>query len=175
MCLRTFPGFLAKNDRPDSIPPPVKIPSMFQLVGPREPERFWCPVRAVDIYLTRTQAPEYSADDTRLLRHPNPKTTTTKGHVALWIRRAISLAYAHAGSGSEAPHHVNAHEVRAVAHSLSAYTGASVQEVLEAARWQGEESFFRHYIRDMSHSLTGPAGQAPIVVAGRINPSYNRV
>ena len=174
MCLRTFPGFLAKNDRPDGIPPPVKIPSMFQLVGAREPERFWCPVRAVDVYLARTQGPEYDTADARLLRHPNPKVTTTKGHVALWIRRAISLAYEHSGSGSEAPHHVNAHEVRAVAHSLAAYNGATIREVLDAARWQGEESFFRHYIRDMSQSLAGPAGQAPIVVAGRINTNYNQ-
>ena len=169
--IRTFPGFLAKNSRPDHVPTVLKIPSMFQLVGAQEPERFWCPVRALDIYISRTQGPEYSQQDTRLLRHPDPGKTTTKGHVAYWIRKAVSLAYESAGTGGAAPH-VNAHEVRAVAHSLVAYNGASLQDVLEGAQWKGPESFYKHYLRDMSSSLVGPAGQAPIVIAGRVRTSH---
>ena len=99
LTLRTYAGFLAKNDRPDKLPSPIRLPSMFQLVGRQEPERFWCPVRAIDIYLYRTQGPEYSQEDSRLLRIPKPKITTTKGHVAYWIRRAVSLAYDSAGRG----------------------------------------------------------------------------
>ena len=144
LTLRTYAGFLAKNDRPDKLPSPIRLPSMFQLVGRQEPERFWCPVRAIDIYLYRTQGPEYSQEDSRLLRHPKPKITTTKGHVAYWIRRAVSLAYD------------------------SAYNGASLQDVLDGAGWHGEESFFRHYIRDMTAALAGPAGKAPVVIAGRV-------
>ena len=166
LTLRTFVGFLAKNDRPDKLPAPIKIPSMFNLVGRCEPERFWCPVRAVDIYLSRTQGNEYSPEDTRLLRHPSPKITTTKGHVAFWIRNAVTLAYEAAGRGGEDPH-INAHEVRALAHSLAHYRGASLKEVLDGGRWRGGESFFRHYLRDMTGSLEGPAGTAPVVIAGR--------
>ena len=140
---------------------------MAHLVGQHEPERFWCPVRAIDLYLARTQGPEYCSEDSRLLRHPDPKVSTTKGHVAFWIRKAVSLAYEAAGKGGDSPH-VNAHEVRAVAHSLSAYNGASLQDVLDGARWQGEETFFKHYLRDMTGALTGPAGSAPVVIAGRI-------
>ena len=103
MYIRTFPGFLAKNDRPDKLPVPIRIPSMYHLVGGAEAERFWCPVRALDIYLARTQGPEYSKEDIRLLRHPNPKVATTKGHVAMWIRRAVSLAYESAGKGGGGP------------------------------------------------------------------------
>ena len=168
--LRTFAGFLAKNDRPDQLPPPVKIPSMFQLVGHREPERFWCPVRAIDLYITRTQGPEHDPQDIRLLRHPNPRVSTTKGHVALWIRKAVTIAYEQAGTGEHSPH-VNAHEVRAIAHSLAAYNGASLTEILDGAGWHGPESFYRHYLRDMSGSLAGPAGTGPVVVAGRISNS----
>ena len=171
LSIRTFPGFLAKNDRPDHVRPPVRIPSMFQCVGAREPERFWCPVRAIDIYLTRTQGTQYSAQDTRLLRHPNPSMSTTKGHVAYWIRKAVAIAYENAGTGGDAPH-VNAHEVRAVAHSLAAYNGASLQQVLDGAQWKGPESFYKHYLRDMSSSLAGPAGTAPIVIAGQVGTSH---
>ena len=171
LSIRTFAGFLAKNDRPDHLRPPVKIPSMFQSVGAQEPERFWCPVRAIDIYLARTQSARYSSQDTRLLRHPNSSMTTTKGHVAYWIRRAVTIAYEGAGTGGDAPN-VNAHEVRAVAHSLAAYNGASLREVLDGAQWKGPESFFRHYLRDMSGSMGGPAGTAPIVIAGQVRTSH---
>ena len=141
---------------------------MYNLVGRDEPERFWCPVRAIDIYLARTQNKDYSPEDTRLLRHPSPKITTTKGHVAFWIRHTVTLAYEAAGRGGEDPH-VNAHEVRAMVHSLAAYRGASLKEVLDGGRWRGDESFFRHYLRDMTGSLDGPAGSAPVVLAGRTN------
>ena len=68
--------------------------------------------------------------------------------------------------GGEDPH-INAHEVRALAHSLAHYRGASLKEVLDGGRWRGGESFFRHYLRDMTGSLEGPAGTAPVVIAGR--------
>ena len=168
MLISTFPGFLAKNDRPDKIPVPVRVPSLCHTVGRHEAERFWCPVRAIDIYLVRTQSDEYSLQDQRLLRHPNPNMTTTQGHVGVWIKRAISLAYESAGKGGDTPH-VNAHEVRAVAHSLAAYSGASLKEVLEGGRWSGQESFFKHYLRDMSSALAGPAAKGPVVIAGRLN------
>ena len=163
LTLNTHVGFLAKNQRPDVKPSPVQIHSMDHCVGQGEPERLWCPVRCTQVYLARTPNGAYSVQDTRVLRHPDPNHKTTKGHVALWIRMAISTAYTAAGAD---PVNVNAHEVRALAHSLSAYSGATVSEVLEGGKWSSANSFFRHYLREM----TGATGslRAPIVAAGRL-------
>ena len=163
--VHTHPGFLAKNARPSVIPPPLTIPSMAHLVGEKEPERLWCPVRAIELYMARTMNGPYSVEDTRLLRHPQPEMRTTKGHISLWIRSAIREAYAAAGSDPD-PVHVRAHEVRAVAHSLVAYDGATLPEILEGGRWRSSGSFFRHYLRDVSSSLE--SAKAPVVVAGRV-------
>ena len=164
--MKPFPRFLAKNDRPDRVPSPIVIPSMDHIVG-REPERLWCPVRAVEIYLARTPDGPYAADDFHLLRHPKSTVRTTKGHIALWIRRAVTLAYEAAGEGTESVH-CNPHEVRAIAHSLAAYNGASLREVIQGGRWSSSEPFFRHYLRDMSETLSGSIGRRPLIVAGNL-------
>ena len=56
--------------------------------------------------------------------------------------------------------------MRAVAHSLAAFSGASLKEVLEGGRWSGQDSFFKHFLRDMSSDLSGPAAKGPVVIGG---------
>ena len=165
MTIHTKPGFLAKNAKPTLVSPPMVIPSLKHLVGRKEPERLLCPVRATQVYIRRTPDGPYPAGDSRVLRHPKPTMSTGKNHVALWIRSAISTAY---NAAAEKPDkvHVNAHEVRAVAHSLVAYNGASLEEILRGGRWAASGSFFNHYLRDMSHSTM--ARTTPIVAGGVI-------
>ena len=164
LILKTFPGFLVKNQRPDELPVQVTIPSMDHLVGPKDLERLWCPVRAASIYMARTPNGAYSAEDIRLLRHPDPAKKTTKGNVAAWIRQAISTAYERAGDSRDYMH-VNAHEVRAVAHSLALYNGATLSEVLQGGNWRSDGSLFKHYLRNMS-SATG--SKTVCVAAGKL-------
>ena len=165
LTIHAHPGFLAKNARPSVVQEPFRIPSMNQMVGSNEPERLWCPVRAVEVYLARTPNGPYSVEDTRLFRHPVPTMRTTKGHVSMWIRNTIKEAYAAAGKDTDLVH-VRAHEVRAVAHSLVHYDGATIAEVLEGGRWRGSGSFFRHYLRDVAGSVEKLSG--PCVVAGKV-------
>ena len=136
---------------------------MRHMVGRREPERLWCPVRVTQVYISRTPDGPYLAADARILRHPTPTMNTKKSHVALWIRQAISLAYEKAADKPDKVH-VNAHEVRAVAHSLVAYNGASLEEILEGGRRSAKGSFFNHYLRDMSRRVR----TAPFVAGGRL-------
>ena len=165
LTIHTHPGFLAKNARPTVIQQPFVIPSMKQMVGPREPERLWCPVRAVEAYISRTPDGAFSVEDTRLLRHPISTIRTTKGHVSMWIRNTIKEAYSAAGKDTDTVHN-RAHEVRAIAHSLVAYDGATIAEVLEGGRWRSSGSFYQHYLRDVATSVENL--NAPIVVAGKV-------
>ena len=91
-------GVLAKDQRPDVKPSPVQIHSVDLCVEHGETKRLWCPVRCTEVYLAGTPNGAYSVQDTRVLRHPSPTYSTTKGHVALWIRMAISTAYSAAGA-----------------------------------------------------------------------------
>ena len=115
--------------------------------------------------MTRTPNGPYSVEDGRLLRHPSPTTRTTKGNVAQWIKTAIVKAYEAAGVDTT-DLNFRAHEVRAVANSLAAYDGATLEEVMAGGRWRTPNSFFRHYLRDMSATLQHLSG--PVIAAGRL-------
>ena len=91
----------------------------------------------------------------------------TKGHIAMWIRNCVQLAYEAAGKSSDAPHITNAHEVRAVAHSLVALSGASLEEILEGGKWASSGSFFEHYYRHLNRPAAG-SSSTPVVVGGRV-------
>ena len=161
----TRPGFLRKNSKPTVCEEPVIIRSMKHLVGRHDLERLLCPVRAVTVYISRTPDGAWPVEEEIILRHPDPLIRTTKGHVAVWIKNAISMAYVQAKEVTD-DIHINAHEVRAVSHSLVAFDGASLNEILEGGRWKSSGSFLQHYFRDMSRS-SATSGR-PIVVAGRI-------
>ena len=134
------------------------------MFGPDEKERFLCPVRAVIVYKSRTPDGAYAAGDHTLLCHPSPGVTTKKSVVALWIRQCITKAYDAAQLDSK---HANAHKVRAVAHYLCLYKGATLEEVCEGGRWSSKQSFFNHYVRSMDGTSAGSAS-LPAVAGGQI-------
>ena len=164
LTLHTQTGFLAKTDRPGASRAPIIIPSMSHMVGQREPERLLCPVLAVTKYLARTPNGQWSSQDERLLRHPNCKRKTTKGNVSMWIRSAVVLT--HEAAGQSPADGTRPHEVRAIASSLLASAGATMDEVLEGGRWRSKNTFFNHYLREMGDTLQRIG--APVVAAGKV-------
>ena len=157
----TKPDFIAKNEKPSEIKKPVIFSSLKHLFGNKEPERLLCPVRAAVVYKSRTPDGMWPAEKEELLRHPVCTQNVTKGHIAEWIKNAIKLAYEAADAGDI---DCNAHEVRAVAHSLVSFSGATLEEVLEGGKWSSSGSFFHHYLRDLS-SLSGKG--VTVVAAGK--------
>lgn len=166
--LRPVPGFLAKTQLPQQKGLQFQIPGMTHLV-PGEPERLLCPVRALQIYVKRTNDPEFLQGRERLLLHYNPKVMTTKAsHVSQWIVDAIVTAYKHAPQQDVPLLGVKAHETRAVAHSIAYFNNASLTEVMEGARWKQASTFAGHYLRDMTVAIQEVYQLAPMVAAGRI-------
>ena len=168
MELRVYPGFVAKNQLPDTVFQPFMVPSLHHLV-PGEVERFLCPVRAVSLYLERTTDPDFLKDRRALLLHFNPSVSKTKAsHVSQWIVDAIVTAYKNLDNELLQRHQVNAHEVRAIANSLSYFNNCSLTEVLDGARWRSTSTFINHYLRDMVVDLEGIYQLGPVVVAQRV-------
>ena len=168
MTLRAYPGFVAKNQVPESIFQPFNIPSMAHLV-PGEPERLLCPVRTTSLYVQRTSDPTFLQGRRRLLLHHNPKVQDTRAsHISQWIVDAVVTAYKHADEDTQRLLQVKAHEVRALASSVAFFNNASLSEVMEGARWRSRSTFIGHYLRDSHQVVDGLHRLAPVVVAQRI-------
>ena len=168
MQLRAYPGFVAKNQVPDTIFQPFNIPSMAHLV-PLEPERFLCPVRATDLYVQRTSEPGFLQNRRRLLLHYDKEVKETRAsHISQWLVNTIVTAYERADPDTARLLQVRAHDIRAMANSLTYFNNVSLGEVLQGARWRSRGTFIGHYLRDAQREIDGLYRLAPVVVAQRI-------
>lgn len=161
-------GFLGKTQVPDELPKPFVIPSTSHLVTDYV-DRLLCPVRVAKIYEKRTQKPDFLQGRKRLLLHFKPNILVTRtAHISQWIVDCITTCYENASNSSCQNLKLNAHEVRAMAHSFAYFNNVSLSEVLEGARWKCASTFSNHYLRDMSVSTDGISKLGPIVVALRV-------
>ena len=168
MQLRAYPGFVAKNQVPDTVFQPFNIPSMAHLV-PHDIERLLCPVRATDIYVQRTSDPEFLQHRRRLLLHYDRNVKETRlSHISQWIVNTIVLAYQHADEENARLLRVRAHDVRAISNSVAYFNNVTLSEVLQGARWRSRGTFVGHYLRDAQREVDGLYRLAPVVVAQRI-------
>ena len=168
MQLRAYPGFVAKNQVPDTVFQPYSIPSMAHLV-PHDVERLLCPVRATDLYVQRTSDPAFLKHRRRLLLHYDSNIMETRlSHISQWIVNTVVMAYQHADDESARLMQVRAHEIRAMANSISYFNNVTLQEVLQGARWRSRGTFVGHYMRDAQREVDGLYRLAPVVVAQRI-------
>jgi hypothetical protein len=167
--LRPRVGFLAKNQKPSDPSREIVIHSLMQHTQNTDPERLLCPVRAVRIYLKRTNA--FRGDRKKLFISYRTKGTGEIGvnTISRWIREAIKISYqVQKSSEIEQLYQISAHEVRAIATSLAAWKNVAIEEVLKAAYWRNHSTFTNYYLRDMSStsSKLGVQGGA-VVCAGK--------
>ena len=117
-----------------------------------------CPVRALDLYLTRTES--FRGTTKQLLvcyqgaRRGQP--LSPEG-LARWVREAIAPVVDPSKRGRP-----RAHATRGLAASLAMLRGVSVVEICKAARWSSAAVFRRYYLRDvasesLAHAVLGSA------------------
>ena len=90
--LLTQPGFLAKNQLPESLPEPIVIPGRSQFCGSDTDDRLFCPVRAVIAYLSRVKAKRLGRK--RLFLPLKGSKDISPSTISRWICDVIKLAYA---------------------------------------------------------------------------------
>ena len=148
----------------------VKIPALGPSLDPcLEEDRGLCPVRAIKIYLDRTQ-------DLREDRHllfvsykAGHKGDIHKNTISSWIRKLLHWVYSSAPEDAIKLSSARTHEVRALASSMAFRGSMELEEVLKACTWKSANTFATHYLRDVSsvqddlHSL-GPLVAAQSVV-----------
>ncbi len=166
LTLRPEVGFLAKNQAPEEVRSPWVIKALRSFVGTDMPDRFLCPVRALSRYLDAV-AP-YRGGRTRLFLSMQPnRREISRATISSWIAKLIRQALTCAESSTElrAFSKVTAHQVRAMATSWSAFSGASIQDIREAAFWKGQSTFSSFYLRDLSSQVGEISALKPLVAA----------
>jgi hypothetical protein len=149
--LRPFAGFMAKNQTGEDPPREYVIKSLMHHIQGDDPERLLCPVRAIRVYLKRTN--KFREDKKKLFISLNPKYKRELGvnTISRWIREAIKLAYQMQGSADiEKLYSISAHEVRAISTSLLAWKNTAIKEILKAAYWKCHNTFTQYYLRNMT-------------------------
>ena len=124
----TQPGFLAKNQLPDSFPEPIIIPGLSQFCGSDTDDRLLCPVRAVRAYLARVKSKRSGRK--RLFLPLKGSKDISPSIISRWICDIIKLAYADLPSSDLSFMKISAHEVRALSSSCAYWNLVALDNVV---------------------------------------------
>ncbi len=102
-----------------------------------------CPVRALRIYVDRTQSFRSSEQLFVCYGGQQKGKAVSKQRLAHWIVDAIALAYQ--SQGEPCPLGVRAHSTRSVASSYALAHGASLADICRVAGWATPNTFARFY------------------------------
>lgn len=112
-----------------------------------------CPVRALRIYIDRTQSFRQGSQLFVSWAKPHVGMPVSKQRLSHWIVGAIALAYS--SKGLQPPAGLRAHSTRGLATSWALFKGVSIQEVCAAACWASTHTFARFYRLDVTAPTLG--------------------
>ena len=104
---------------------------------------FLCPVRALRVYIDRTQS--FRTSDQLFVCYGGQQKgkAVSKQRLAHWLVDAITRAYE--SQGEPCPPRLRAHSTRSVAASWALAQGASLTDICRAAGWATPNTFARFY------------------------------
>ena len=141
-----LPHFIAKTERTDApVPRSFRILSLPEFAGDLEEGSLLCPVRALNLYLWRTQSFVVRAH-TLFVSPPSPLRSISRNAVLYFLREVISEVGA-VRADVAAP--LRAHSVRGVLTSVAFLRNWSISKVLEAATWRSNSVFASFYFKDI--------------------------
>ncbi|XP_039529209.1 uncharacterized protein LOC120480253 [Pimephales promelas] len=117
-----------------------------------------CPVRALQAYMTRTNAFRKSDQLFVSWAPPHLGSPISKQRLSHWVVDAITMAYK--AKGVQPPRGIRAHSTRGLATSWALFRGVSLQDICSAASWASPHTFVRYYRLDVTstsvaHSVLG--------------------
>ena len=152
-----------------SQPSSKKIPPLGPTLGPGlEEDLKLCPVRALKIYLARTQQ---LREDKKLLFIAYKKghqADIHKNTLSSWIRKLLQLVYDSPEEDVLKLSKTSTHEVRALASSLAFRGTMELEEVLRSCTWRNATTFTSHYLRDVSTCSDDLFSLGPVVAAQKV-------
>ena len=144
----------------------ISIPALGPSLSPDLTEdRSLCPVRAIKIYLSKTES---KAKDKKLLfiaYKQGHRGDIHKNTLSGWIRKLIKFVY-NTASGDVLPlANLSVHEVRAQAASLAFRGNVDIEDLLRACTWASQTTFSDFYLRDLEVIQGGLKKLGPLVAA----------
>ena len=154
---------------------PIVIPALAQILDPElEEDMSLCPVRALRVYLERT---ENLRQDKRLL-FVAYKPSFSKDIVATtlsgWLMTVICTADAEKDTETLQLFRHTPHSIRGVAATWAKLGGVATRQILEACHWTNDNTFTSYYLQDIAWSDTHNFSLGPIVAAQQIIHNCDR-
>jgi len=150
VALGVDPSFVAKSKLSTESLRSVKIPALgSSLSESLDSDLVLCPVRAIRVYLDKTQAHRKGTSRLFVSYSRFKKGDITKVTFASWIKKLIRLCYELVPNSPSGPFKVRAHDVRAVASSMAFLRHVPLKEVMEAASWATHNTFTNFYLQDV--------------------------
>ncbi len=144
--LLTNTQFLAKNESLKNPGKDIFLSSFDRFISDPE-EGFWCPCRALKVYLKRTSAVRGETSKLFLTFKKGNVHGASKDSISRWIVDTVKIAYELAGNDDFTV--ARAHDTRSLSSSWALFQGVRVDEIMRAAFWSAETTFTSFYLKDI--------------------------
>ena len=143
--------FMAKNQR--SRAPSERrcfeIPALADFSGDSK-DRFLCPVRALRLYLAKSQHVRKNKKLLFLSVNKGYSQDISKNTIAQYIKKTILLAYQQSSDKDIALSNCTVHEVRKLSASVAYRYNVSLSDIMDACCWKSHNVFTNFYLRDLA-------------------------
>ena len=146
---------------------PIIVPDLTRFVGSRELDATLCPVRAVRLYVTRSNTYRKGRNRLFLSFQQSRNTNITTNTLSIWVKMLVRSVYTESGAESRDVFRISAHQIRHVAMSLASRVGTPLEAVVRAGMWTNANTFLDFYLSQSSELVaqTGRFRLGPIVAA----------
>ena len=167
--LRPDPSFVSKTDlagKQQKVLKPIKIEAIkFAQGHVKDKDRLLCPVRALKIYIRRTEDLRGGKKKLFVSFKLGHKGDVVKNTISFWIRKTIFAAYESSSSDLKKQFHIRAHHVRALSASWAFLRNISLDDIMDACSWKAKSTFISHYLHDLTEINNKLFKLGPVVVA----------
>ena len=169
--LHTDPSFVAKTVLANSnnVMQPLVIPALDAqedtLAGSN---MTLCPVRALRIYLDKTESLRGDRKKLFISFKKGCKREIAKATISHWIKKAIMASYELAGEQNLRDTMVRAHDVRGFAASWARCVNIPLDDIMSACTWKSHNTFTQFYLKDFSLIKDDLLQLCPVVAAQHI-------
>lgn len=164
-------NFIAKTElaKGNAVTRDLKLQALKQSLGPgMEEDEKLCPVRAIRIYLERTDPIRRDRKKLIISAKEGYNKDICANTISSYLKKTIVFAYQNATKDNLKIRNIKAHQVRSVAASWAYLKNVAMNDILKACSWKSHNTFTSYYLRDLTFVQEEMLKLGPIACAGQI-------